>query len=142
MENFDSLPIQDLTSETGSILLIDKPLHWTSFDVVNKLRKILKIKKIGHAGTLDPLATGLLILCTNKQTKIIDSIQSQVKEYIAEIRLGATTPSYDAEFPPETIQDVSHLEQKQVEEALTRFKGEISQLPPIYSAVKLQGKRA
>jgi tRNA pseudouridine55 synthase len=124
------------------ILLIDKPKTWSSFDVVKKARGILKIKKIGHAGTLDPLATGLLILCTGKMTKTIDSIQAQEKEYEVEFRLGATTPSYDAEFPPENFKDSTHVTHNMVEAAIQAFKGEISQLPPQFSAVKVDGQRA
>lgn len=124
------------------VLLIDKPKGWTSFDVVKKVRGILKIKKVGHAGTLDPLATGLLIVCTGKMTKTIDSIQAQTKEYEVEFRLGATTPSYDAEFPAENIVDARHITQEQVAEAIKAFVGEISQLPPQFSAVKVDGKRA
>jgi tRNA pseudouridine55 synthase len=124
------------------VILIDKPKGWSSFDVVKKARGILKIKKIGHAGTLDPLATGLLILCTGKMTKTIDSIQAQEKEYFVTFRLGATTPSYDAEFPPENIKDASGITREMVEEAIEQFKGEISQLPPQFSAVKVDGKRA
>src|SRR3989338_8164255 len=93
----------------GEVLLIDKPKGWSSFDVVKKVRWLIKTKKVGHAGTLDPLATGLLILCTGKMTKTIDSIQAQAKEYEVEFHLGATTPSYDAEFPPEHFVDASHV---------------------------------
>lgn len=128
--------------EAGVVLLIDKPIGWTSFDVVAKVRNTLKIKKVGHAGTLDPLATGLLILCTGKKTKIIDSIQDSTKEYIAEIRLGATTPSYDAEFPPENHQSIEGISQTQIANVLSSFVGLIEQMPPAYSAVKVKGKRA
>lgn len=124
------------------VLLIDKPKGWTSFDVVKKVRGTLKIKKVGHAGTLDPLATGLLIVCTGKMTKTIDSIQAQTKEYIVDFRLGATTPSYDAEFPAENIVDARHITAEAVAAAILPFIGEISQLPPQFSAVKVDGKRA
>lgn len=126
----------------GEVILIDKPKGWTSFDVVKKVRYLVKTKKIGHAGTLDPLATGLLILCTGKLTKTIDSIQAQEKEYVVEFRLGATTPSYDAEFPPENICDARHITREMVEAAMPAFTGAISQLPPQFSAVKVDGKRA
>jgi tRNA pseudouridine55 synthase len=127
---------------TGEIILIDKPKGWTSFDVVKKIRYLIKTKKVGHAGTLDPLATGLLILCSGKMTKTIDSIQAQEKVYEVEFRLGATTPSYDAEFPAENIVDASHITREMVLAAMPQFVGAISQLPPQFSAVKVDGKRA
>ena len=126
----------------GEVILIDKPKGWTSFDVVKKIRYLIKTKKVGHAGTLDPLATGLLILCSGKMTKTIDSIQAQEKEYWVEFRLGATTPSYDAEFPAENIQDTSAITRAMVEAAMQPYVGAISQLPPQFSAVKVDGKRA
>lgn len=126
----------------GHILLVDKPLTWTSFDVVAKLKGPLKGIKIGHAGTLDPLATGLLVCCTGKATKQIELIQAQEKVYEASVRLGATTASYDAEFSPEPVADPSHLTTEAVEAALAQFRGEISQLPPVFSALKVEGKRA
>lgn len=126
----------------GEVILIDKPKGWTSFDVVKKIRYLIKTKKVGHAGTLDPLATGLLILCSGKMTKTIDAIQAQEKEYLVEFRLGATTPSYDAEFPAENIVDASHITRQMVAEALPQYIGAISQLPPQFSAVKVDGKRA
>ncbi|MFM2374954.1 MAG: hypothetical protein RLZZ165_50 [Bacteroidota bacterium] len=128
--------------QAGEVLLIDKPKGWSSFDVVRKVRSLIKSKKVGHAGTLDPLATGLLVLCTGRLTKTIDKIQAQEKEYLVEFRLGATTPSYDAEFPPENPQDCSHLTIEMVDQAIERFKGAISQSPPQFSAVKVGGKRA
>jgi tRNA pseudouridine55 synthase len=112
----------------GEIILIDKPKGWTSFDVVKKIRYLIKTKKVGHAGTLDPLATGLLILCSGKMTKTIDSIQAQEKEYEVDFRLGATTPSYDAEFPAENIVDASHITREMVLAAMPQFVGAISQL--------------
>jgi len=124
------------------VLLIDKPLNWTSFDVVKKLKFALKVKKIGHAGTLDPLATGLLILCTGKMTKSIEKYQAQEKEYTGEFTLGYTTPSYDLETEPEFQNDPKHLSLKQIKEATKYFKGEVEQTPPIFSAVKTGGKRA
>ncbi len=128
--------------EAGQTLLFNKPKAWTSFDVVKKVRNTLKVKKVGHAGTLDPLATGLLILCTGKHTKRISQIQEQEKEYKVCFRLGATTPSYDAEFPPENIQSVDHITPEQVQKMLPFFTGQIEQIPPAFSAIKVGGKRA
>jgi tRNA pseudouridine55 synthase len=124
------------------VLLIDKPLRWTSFDVVKKLRHILKIKKIGHAGTLDPLATGLLILCTGKMTKRIDEYQAMEKEYTGKFIIGQTTPSYDLETKPTIALDISHITNNQIESATKRFIGMINQIPPLHSAIKVDGKRA
>lgn len=132
----------------GEVLLIDKPLTWTSFDAVNKLKHSLKrstgLKKIkvGHAGTLDPLASGLLIICTGKKTKTIESIQGQEKEYTGIIQLGATTASYDLESEPENFQDISHLDSTQLNQLAQDMEGEVDQLPPIFSAKKIDGKRA
>ncbi len=126
----------------NTIILIDKPQDWSSFDVIRKLKKPLRLKKVGHAGTLDPLATGLLILCTGKFTKKITELQTLEKEYIATVRLGATTKSDDAEFPEENIKDTSRLTKEMVEKALQKFLGEIEQVPPYFSAVKVKGKRA
>ncbi|MCL4154143.1 UNVERIFIED_CONTAM: hypothetical protein GTU68_064681, partial [Idotea baltica] len=123
-------------------LLFDKPREWTSFDVVKKVRNLIRIKKVGHAGTLDPLATGLLILCTGRHTKQISGIQDAEKEYEVVFKLGATTASYDAELPEENLIDASHIGPEQIEKALQQFRGEITQVPPIYSAVKVDGKRA
>jgi len=133
---------------TGEVILIDKPLQWTSFDVVKKIRnlvsKYIGVKKIkvGHAGTLDPLASGLLIVCTGKKTKTIEEIQSQKKEYTGTIHLGATTASYDLETEIENEVSVEHLSAQEVEKSLEHFKGKLHQLPPIYSAKKVDGKRA
>jgi tRNA pseudouridine55 synthase len=127
--------------QTGEVLLVDKPYKWTSFDVVNKIRYAIQYKKIGHAGTLDPLATGLLILCTGKKTKLIESYQAQVKEYTGTIVLGQTTSSYDAETEPTAAVDISHLTEAMLHEATNNFKGAIEQLPPIFSAIKLDGER-
>ena len=130
--------------QAGQVLLIDKPLHWTSFQAVNKLRweirQAFNIKKIkvGHAGTLDPLATGLLVICTGKMTKQIDTFQGQIKEYTGTIVLGATTPSYDLET--ETF-DTSHITEDLIHETTKQFTGEINQYPPIFSAIKKEGKR-
>jgi len=127
----------------GQTLLFNKPKGWSSFDVVRKIRNAIRIKKVGHAGTLDPLATGLLILCTGKHTKTISQIQEQQKEYLVRIKLGATTPSYDAELPEEEQQDASHITREQIiGEINASFTGEISQIPPMYSAVKVDGQRA
>lgn len=126
----------------GQVLLINKPYDWTSFDVVRKIRNLLRIKKIGHAGTLDPLATGLLILCTGKFTKKINEYMAQEKEYTGIIILGATTPTYDLESIPENFKDFSHITETDVAEAAKTFIGYIMQVPPIYSAIKKDGKRA
>ncbi|SMG17287.1 tRNA pseudouridine55 synthase [Marivirga sericea] len=126
----------------GKVLLIDKPLNWTSFDVVKKLKFALKVKKIGHAGTLDPLATGLLILCTGKMTKSIEKYQAQEKEYTGEFTLGFTTPSYDLETAPEFQSETSHINLEDLIKEASYFTGEIEQTPPIFSAVKTGGKRA
>lgn len=129
--------------KNGMILLVDKPKNWTSFDVIRKLQGHWKYKKIGHAGTLDPLASGLLILATGKFTKQINQIQAEEKTYIASIKLGATTLSADAEFAEENIQDTKHLDEKIVEECIQKnFLGEIEQFPPKFSAVKINGRRA
>lgn len=131
----------------GKVLLIDKPLNWTSFQVVNKIRWLIKqqfeIKKIkvGHAGTLDPLATGLLILCTGKFTKSIETYQAQVKEYTGTITLGATTPSYDLESEVDQIFDISGITIEAILQNTQHFIGEIQQQPPIFSALKKDGKR-
>ncbi|MBC5992099.1 tRNA pseudouridine(55) synthase TruB [Pontibacter cellulosilyticus] len=126
----------------GEILLINKPLDWTSFDVVKKVRNTIRVKKVGHAGTLDPLASGLLILCTGKYTKRIDEIQAQEKEYTGTIRLGEITPSYDRETEVTETCDISHLTAEEVTAAAQSFVGTIEQVPPIYSAVMVDGKRA
>lgn len=123
----------------GQVLLIDKPLHWTSFDVVRKLRNLLQIKKIGHAGTLDPLATGLLIVCTGKFTKKINEYMAQEKEYTGSITLGAVTPTYDLESEPEQQKEFSFITQEMLEAASKKFIGDIEQVPPIYSAIKKDG---
>ncbi|MBL7699492.1 MAG: tRNA pseudouridine(55) synthase TruB [Chitinophagaceae bacterium] len=131
----------DIFSE-GQVLLIDKPYDWTSFDVIRKVRRLIKIKKIGHAGTLDPLATGLLIVCTGKFTKKINEYMAQEKEYTGTIVLGATTPTFDLESIPENFKDCSHITQADVAAAAKVFTGEIQQVPPVYSAIKKDGKRA
>ncbi len=123
----------------GKVLLIDKPLHWTSFDMVRKLRGILQIKKIGHAGTLDPLATGLLIVCTGKFTKKINEYMAQQKEYTGTITLGAVTPTYDLESLPEQHQSIDHITNEAIYAVTKQFTGAINQFPPIYSAIKKEG---
>lgn len=128
--------------ESGVLLLIDKPKGWTSFDVIAKLRGILKIRKIGHAGTLDPMATGLLLVCTGKWTKKIDGLQAQIKTYEGTITLGASTATYDAESEPHAFFDWEHLKLDDIREAISSFIGEIDQLPPAFSAIKVNGKRA
>lgn len=132
------------TTPSGNdyIILIDKPLEWTSFDVVKKIKYKLKLKKVGHAGTLDPLATGLLILCTGKKTKEIEQIQSLPKEYTGTIVLGKTTASYDLETPIEEGKDTKHLSPKFLKELTQQFTGEILQTPPAFSAIKIDGERA
>ena len=128
--------------EKGEVLLLDKPLTWTSFDVVRKVKNTLRPRKIGHAGTLDPLATGLLILCTGKKTKEIDLIQAQEKEYEGTFRLGQTTPSFDLETPVDAEQPYAHLTEAEIQAAVATFVGKIEQIPPVFSAVKVDGQRA
>jgi len=134
--------------QAGEILLVDKPLEWTSFDVVNKIRytilRKLGIKKIkvGHAGTLDPLATGLLIICTGKFTKRIEEFQAQQKEYTGTFFIGATTPSFDKETKVDSVYNTNHIDEKLITETTQKFLGEIHQVPPIFSAVKIKGERA
>ena len=133
--------------KSGQVLLIDKPLHWTSFQVVNKLRwavrKAFDIKKIkvGHAGTLDPLATGLLVICTGKMTKQINTFQAQIKEYTGTIVLGSSTPSYDLETEIDNTFPTFHITDDLIRETTKRFIGDIEQFPPIFSAIKNDGKR-
>ncbi|MEM9982545.1 MAG: tRNA pseudouridine(55) synthase TruB [Bacteroidota bacterium] len=127
--------------QAGEVILINKPYRWTSFDVVKKLRGALKVKKIGHAGTLDPLATGLLILCTGKKTKEINHYQAQEKEYEGTLVLGKTTPSVDLETDFDQSYDISHITNTRITETLPQFIGDIQQVPPIYSAIKVKGKR-
>lgn len=128
--------------EQGQVLLIDKPLDWTSFDVVRKLRGQVRTKKVGHAGTLDPLATGLLIVCTGKFTKRINEYMAQEKEYTGMVTFGAATPTYDLESVPVAVGDYSGLTPEGVKEVIAaRFLGEIMQVPPIHSAIKVGGKR-
>jgi len=127
--------------EEGQVLLIDKPLQWTSFDAVRKIRNLIRIKKVGHAGTLDPLASGLLIVCTGKFTKRINEFMAQEKEYTGSFTLGATTPTYDLESEPENFRPIDHLTSTTLQETVLKFVGEIDQVPPIHSAIKIDGKR-
>ncbi len=127
--------------EQGQVLLIKKPLNWTSFDVVQKLRNIIRVKKIGHAGTLDPLATGLLIICTGKFTKRINEYMAREKEYTGTITLGATTPTYDLESEPVNFKPVDHISEPMIKAATFPFTGDIQQVPPAHSAIKVGGKR-
>jgi len=132
----------------GEILYFNKPLRWTSFDLVNKFRyklsRKLKVKKIkvGHAGTLDPLATGVMIICTGRATKRIEEFQYQTKEYVATLKLGETTPSFDLEKEVDAVYSTEHISRSMVEEVLTSFVGKIQQVPPVFSACKVDGKRA
>ena len=133
---------------SGEIIGIDKPLGWTSFDAVKRLRgavqRRLQVKKfkVGHAGTLDPLATGVLIVCTGRATKEIERLQSGSKEYVADIRLGATTPSFDLETEIDAEYPWEHITINKIEDILPRFRGKVMQVPPVFSAVKVDGKRA
>ena len=133
---------------SGEILYIDKPLGWTSFDAVKRLRGALQRRlglkkfKVGHAGTLDPLATGVLIVCTGRATRLIDTLQAGVKEYVATLQLGATTPSFDLEKKIDSTYPTDHITRELIEETLPQFRGSIMQVPPVFSAVKVDGKRA
>ena len=141
-ERKEKIPIDPTIQQTfldGRVLLINKPLHWTSFDVVRKLRSTLQIKKIGHAGTLDPLATGLLIVCTGKFTKKINEYMAQEKEYTGSFILGAVTPTYDLESEPQQQKDISLINDAMLHEATKKFVGDIEQRPPIFSAIKKDG---
>ncbi len=123
------------------MLLINKPVDWSSFDAVRKIRNLIRVKKVGHAGTLDPLATGLLIICTGKFTKKINEYMAQEKEYSGTFTLGATTPTYDLESDPQNIKDYSFLTPEKIKAATKEFTGEIMQVPPAHSAIKVEGKR-
>ena len=141
------LELNETSVTAGQLLLIDKPLNWTSFQVVNKIRWELKNKfgikklKVGHAGTLDPLATGLLLVCTGKMTKKISEIQALVKEYTGTFTLGATTPSYDLETPIDGTFPIDHLDDNALKEVINQFTGVVDQYPPVFSAIKKDGKR-
>lgn len=153
MHNLRLIKNSDMTLQPieGEIFAVDKPLGWSSFHVVKKLRGALLSRlrstgvrklKVGHAGTLDPLATGVMIVCTGKATRRIDELQSGVKEYVATVALGATTPSFDLETPVDATYPTAHITRELVEEILSRFKGRIEQVPPSYSACKVDGHRA
>ena len=132
---------QENSFEEGRVLLINKPLRWTSFDAVRKIRNLTRTKKVGHAGTLDPLATGLLIVCTGKFTKKINEYMAQEKEYTGTITLGAVTPTYDLESEPQDFKATDHLSVDDLQKATEPFLGRILQVPPIHSAIKKEGKR-
>ena len=140
--------IKDINFKEGAFLLIDKPYKWTSFDVVTKIRKYIKQNhnykkiKVGHAGTLDPLATGLLIICTGQYTKKIDEFQNLKKGYTARIKFGETTPSYDRETEVNATFPVNHITQEHIKQIINKYTGEQAQYPPVYSAKKINGKRA
>lgn len=127
--------------ETGQVLLIDKPMRWTSFDVVRKIRNLVRIKKVGHAGTLDPLATGLLIVCTGKFTKKINEYMAREKEYTGTFTLGATTPTYDLESEPTDFKPLEGIDRDAIIQQTASFTGDILQIPPAHSAIKVDGKR-
>ncbi|MCH5240341.1 MAG: tRNA pseudouridine(55) synthase TruB [Muribaculaceae bacterium] len=133
---------------SGEIIAIDKPLKWTSFDAVKRIRGAIQRRldvrkfKVGHAGTLDPLATGVLLICTGRATRRIEELQSGDKEYIATVKLGATTPSFDLETEIDSVYPTEHITEERVREVLESFQGDILQVPPVYSAVKIDGKRA
>jgi tRNA pseudouridine55 synthase len=127
--------------EQGTVLLINKPLHWTSFDVVRKIRHLIRVKKVGHAGTLDPLATGLLVICTGKFTKKINDYMAQEKEYTGSFTIGAETPTYDLESRPQNFKSIDDVSPQNMMTTAQKFIGEISQVPPAHSAIKLKGKR-
>lgn len=129
------------TFAEGRVLLINKPLRWTSFDAVRKIRNLIRIKKVGHAGTLDPLATGLLIVCTGKFTKKINEYMAKEKEYTGSFTLGAITPTYDLESEPTDFQPLDDIDEGKIRAATANFTGEIMQVPPAHSAIKIDGKR-
>jgi len=139
-KNSNLLPMNKY--EEGQMLLIDKPMRWTSFDVIRKIRYLIKVKKVGHAGTLDPLATGLLIVCTGKMTKRINEYMAKEKEYTGTITLGATTPTFDLESEPRDFKEFGGISPDQLTRAAGLFKGEILQKPPIHSALKKEGRPA
>src|ERR1039458_1750998 len=132
--------VHSLDFEKGEVLLVDKPLNWTSFDVVHRVRDLFHVKKVGHAGTLDPKATGLLILCTGKKTKEIDTFTGQEKEYEGIMQLGATTVSFDSETPEQDQKDFLRIDERQILDVFSTFVGVQLQVPPMYSAVKYGGK--
>lgn len=136
----NSFPKENFT--TGAVVVMNKPLEWSSFHLVKFIRYRVPPKKVGHAGTLDPLATGVLVVCTGKATKSIEQVQQLPKEYVAKITFGASTPSYDAALEPDETAPWEHITEEKIEEVLKRdFSGEIMQKPPIYSAIKMKGER-
>jgi tRNA pseudouridine55 synthase len=126
----------------GQVLFFNKPYRWTSFDLVRKVKNVTRAKKVGHAGTLDPLATGLMIICTGKMTRQVDFFQAKEKEYTGSFRLGITTPCYDLEQPADKSFDISHITERAIYDTCIQFTGTIMQIPPPHSAVKINGKRA
>ena len=139
--SFDFLKWLEVCNTKGSAILINKETDWTSFDVIAKMRNITKIKKIGHCRTLDPFATGLLILCLGKATKKINTFQDLPKQYLTTIKLGATTKSFDIEQTEENQVDILHLKEEQIVAAINKFVGKIEQVPPMFSAKKINGKK-
>lgn len=147
MDVYDKIKFREQGNfQSGAVLVIDKPLHWTSFDVVNKLRYCLRKTcgkiKVGHAGTLDPLATGVVVVCVGKETKEIERYMGEEKEYIAELTFGHTTPSFDLETEFDGDYDYQHVTESRLKEVVSQFEGEIEQFPPIYSAIRVDGTRA
>jgi tRNA pseudouridine55 synthase len=142
MNEVNNSPLGDRGAfEEGRVLLINKPLHWTSFDAVRKIRNLIRVKKVGHAGTLDPLASGLLIICTGKFTKRLNEYMAREKEYTGTFTLGATTPTYDLESKPENFKSTANISEEHIKKATSKFTGEIMQVPPAHSAIKIAGKR-
>ena len=139
MLNYQMVEEENIFSE-GQILLINKPLEWTSFDVVKKIRNLVRTKKVGHAGTLDPLATGLLVVCTGKFTKRVNEFMAQEKEYTGSFTLGAVTPTYDLESQPKNFKQFDHLSENTIKASAKKFIGEIKQIPPMHSAIKIAGR--
>ncbi|MEP1150574.1 MAG: tRNA pseudouridine(55) synthase TruB [Balneola sp.] len=141
--DLENLPSQDFDFGTAAIILVNKPQTWTSFDVVKYVRGRLRTRKVGHAGTLDPMATGLLILCSGRATKSISQLQDMSKTYIGEITFGGSTPSYDADSEVDETAPTDHITLENIQKALDeQFSGEIQQVPPVYSALKVGGKRS
>ncbi|GAB5552178.1 MAG: tRNA pseudouridine(55) synthase TruB [Saprospiraceae bacterium] len=146
MKEVEDNPLPGYDFKAGTMLLVDKPQDWTSFDVVNKIRHKIKRRlgvkkiKVGHAGTLDPMATGLLIICTGKATKTIDGYQGMPKTYTGTIRLGSTTPSFDAETPVDAQYPIDHITNEAIEAARQQFIGDLEQIPPVFSAIKVDGQ--
>jgi tRNA pseudouridine55 synthase len=136
-----ALPVAEELQSEGALLLVDKPMGWTSFDVVAKARRLLGVKKIGHAGTLDPMATGLLVLCLGRATKLADTVQAGIKEYVGTMRFGATTPTDDAESEENEQFPVEHLTEEMIRLKAATFTGESMQTPPMFSARKVAGER-